>query len=248
MRSCRSRSAGPTRTCTSSAPTTPPTRSPSTGGTTRRASSTNGACPCRHCRRTSSTPTTSATRLRLDLLADGVKLTPGGRLPRAVVRVVQEHRPGWYPLERPASIEDDLYPLATLHDILRHVRLLRLANGVLRPTKAAGNENGNRAPASVLVRPAGVLDHDRRARGRPARSSRPDAGPAARHRGVRLVGRRLAACRPTDHRPRRRARAPPPVRSTPSTRPHHTTNRSSWSPGPSAHSLLPGATLLADLL
>jgi len=81
-----------------------------------------------------------SVRLLLDLLADGVKLTPGGRLPRALVRTVQEQRPGWYPLGRPASIEEDLQPLATLHDMLRHVRLLRPANGVLRPTKAAADE------------------------------------------------------------------------------------------------------------
>ena len=81
-----------------------------------------------------------SVRLVLDLLADGVKLTPGGRLPRAVVRAVQQQRPGWNPMGRPASIEEDLLPLAVLHDLLRHVRLVRLANGVLRPTKAAADE------------------------------------------------------------------------------------------------------------
>ena len=81
-----------------------------------------------------------SVRLLLGLLGDGVKLTPGGRLPRVVVRAVQQQRREWYPLGRPASIEEDLLPLAALHDILRHVGLLRLANGVLRPTKAAGDE------------------------------------------------------------------------------------------------------------
>jgi hypothetical protein len=76
-----------------------------------------------------------SVRLLLDLLAGGVRLTPGGRLPRAVARAVQEQRPGWYPLGRPASIEEDLLPLAALHDMLRHVRLLRLANGVLHPRR-----------------------------------------------------------------------------------------------------------------
>ena len=81
-----------------------------------------------------------SVRLLLGLLADGVKLTPGGRLPRVVVRAVQQQRPDWYPLGRPASIEEDLLPLAALHDVLRHVGLLRLAGGVLRPTKVAGDE------------------------------------------------------------------------------------------------------------
>lgn len=55
------------------------------------------------------------------------------------MRQVQEQRPDWYPLGRPASIEEDLYPLAVLHDVLRRVGLLRLAKGVLRPTRAAGD-------------------------------------------------------------------------------------------------------------
>ncbi len=49
-----------------------------------------------------------SVRLLLDLVGDGIKLTPGGRLPRTVVRSMQQHRPRWYPLDRPAAIEDDL--------------------------------------------------------------------------------------------------------------------------------------------
>lgn len=48
--------------------------------------------------------------------------------------------PGWYPLGRPASIEEDLLPLAALHDLSREVGLLRLRKGVLAPTRAAGDE------------------------------------------------------------------------------------------------------------
>ena len=55
-----------------------------------------------------------SVRLTLDLLADGVRLTPGGRLPRAVVRQVQQQRPQWDPLGRPANLEDDLPPLVAL--------------------------------------------------------------------------------------------------------------------------------------
>ena len=81
-----------------------------------------------------------SVRLLLDYVADGIKLTPGGRLPRTVVRSMQEHRPHWYPLDRPASIEDDLPPLAALHGLLRGVGLLRLRHGVLSPTRAAGDD------------------------------------------------------------------------------------------------------------
>ncbi|MGH9121833.1 MAG: plasmid pRiA4b ORF-3 family protein, partial [Acidimicrobiales bacterium] len=79
-------------------------------------------------------------RLLLGLAADGVKLTPGGRLPRALLRQVQEHCPSWDPLGRPASIEEDLAPLAALHDLLRGVGLLRLRNGLLAPTRIAGDD------------------------------------------------------------------------------------------------------------
>lgn len=81
-----------------------------------------------------------SVRLLLDLLADGVKLTPGGRLPRTVVRAMQAHRPQWYPLDRPVSTEDNLPALAALHELLRGVGLLRLQRAVLRPTKAAGDD------------------------------------------------------------------------------------------------------------
>lgn len=79
-------------------------------------------------------------RFLLELAADGVKLTPGGRLPRAVVRKVQERYPAWAFSESPASLEDDLPPLAALHRSLRSVGLLRLRERVLRPTRAAGDE------------------------------------------------------------------------------------------------------------
>ncbi|WP_214371044.1 plasmid pRiA4b ORF-3 family protein [Pseudonocardia sp. H11422] len=81
-----------------------------------------------------------SVRLLLDLVAGGVRLTPGGRLPRSVVRAVQERRPVWYPLDRPASVEEDLVPLAVLHQILRRVGLARLARGVLSPTRAAADD------------------------------------------------------------------------------------------------------------
>ena len=91
----------------------------------------------------------------LDLTADGVKLTPGGRLPRAFVRQVQQQRPEWAWSDRPAAREDDLIPLLALHDVLREVGLLRLRKGVLQPIKAAptsGRWCGGCAPGS---RPTG---------------------------------------------------------------------------------------------
>ncbi len=79
-------------------------------------------------------------QLLFRLTAAGVKLTPGGRLPRSLVRQVQERYPSWYPLGRPASVEEDLSPLAALHDLLREVGLLRLRQGVLAPTRAADDD------------------------------------------------------------------------------------------------------------
>lgn len=82
----------------------------------------------------------ASVRLVLELAVGGVKLTPGGRLPRVFVRAVQEKRPAWAWSERPAATEDDLPPLCALHDILRAVGLLRLSKGVLAPTKAARDD------------------------------------------------------------------------------------------------------------
>jgi Plasmid pRiA4b ORF-3-like protein len=79
-------------------------------------------------------------RLLLGLTAGGVKLTPGGRLPRMFVRRVHETYASWGFEDRPASIEEDLPPLAALHDLMRDVGLLRLRQGVLAPTRAAGND------------------------------------------------------------------------------------------------------------
>ncbi|MBO0714029.1 MAG: plasmid pRiA4b ORF-3 family protein [Acidimicrobiales bacterium] len=79
-------------------------------------------------------------RLVLSLAEHGVRLTPGGRLPRAFVRQVQERYPAWGFDDRQAATEDDLPPLSTLHDLLRKVGLLRLRNRVLGPTRAADDD------------------------------------------------------------------------------------------------------------
>lgn len=81
-----------------------------------------------------------SVRLVLTLAAGGVKLTPGGRLPRVFLRQVQEARPHWAYSAKPVSMEEDVLPLAALHDLLRKVGLLRLRNGTVTPTKAAADD------------------------------------------------------------------------------------------------------------
>lgn len=185
--------------------------------------------------------------LLLGLLGDGVRLTPGGRLPRAVVRAVQLQRPGWCPLGRPASIEEDLLPLAVLHDLLRHVRLVRLAGGVLRPTKAAADELETvrrlrswfdpqefstmvteRAVALVAAR--GPL-HVAEIAG--------EVHPLLGH-GWSRAGKPIST-RDVEDELRRQSHQLQALDLI-------TVTRSVWSPGPSARSLVPGANLLADLL
>lgn len=202
--------------------------------TTRRVRDAVGAVP-------------GSVHILLDLIADGVKLTPGGRLPRAVVRAVQEERPDWHPLGRLASIEEDLLPLAVLHDLLRHVRLVRLSGGLLRPTKAATDE---------------------RATVRRLRSwfSADEFSTMAAERAVALVAARgplklaeiAAEVHPMlghgwsrDGKPITTRDVEDELRSAS----HQlqaldliTRTRSIWSAGPSARSLLPGANLLAGLL
>lgn len=188
-----------------------------------------------------------SVRLALDLLADGVKLTPGGRLPRTVVRAVQEQRPDWNPMGRPASIEEDLLPLAVLHDLLRHVRLVRLANSVLRPTKAAADERetvrrlrswfepglfstmvSERAVALVAARgPLQVADI--------ASQVHPLLGHGWSRGGKPITIRDV---QDELYNLAHQLQALDLIART----------RSEWSPGPSARSLLPGANLLADLL
>lgn len=82
----------------------------------------------------------ASVRLVLDLAGDGVKLTPGGRLTRAFVRLVQQHRPAWEFWDKPASVEEDLLPLLRTHELLRTVGLLRLRSGVVRPIRAAADD------------------------------------------------------------------------------------------------------------
>ena len=188
-----------------------------------------------------------SVRLLLHLLTDGVKLTPGGRLPRVVLRAVQQERPDWYPLGRPASIEEDLLPLAALHDILRHVGLLRLAGGVLRPTKAAGDEVETVRRLRTWFPPRGFSTFV---------AERAVAVVAARGP---LTTRDLAAeVFPMLGHGWRRGNDPITVTDV-----EHelyrlekqlaaldllATSRHAWTAGPSARSLLPGATLLADLV
>lgn len=82
-----------------------------------------------------------SVRLVLDLAAGGVKLTPGGRFPRAFVRAVQNQRPAWaFHGDRPAMREEDLLPLSALHEVLRQVGLMRLRHGVLSATRAATDD------------------------------------------------------------------------------------------------------------
>lgn len=188
-----------------------------------------------------------SVRLVLDLLAGGVKLTPGGRLPRAMVREVQAARPGWYSLGRPASIEEDLLPLAALHDILRHVGLARLAKGVLWPTKAAGDDLEVVRRLRSWFEP-GEFDTvvaERAVALSAARGPLPTGELAREVFALLGYGWRRGEDPITAHDVERTLRAMS----------HQfqaldliEVNRSVWSPGESARSLLPGATLLADLV
>jgi hypothetical protein len=57
------------------------------------------------------------------------------------VRAIQQQRPHWHLTGRPAATEDDLWPLTALHHYLRTVGRLRLRHGELTPTKAATGDN-----------------------------------------------------------------------------------------------------------
>lgn len=185
----------------------------------------------------------ASVRLLLDL-ADGVKLTPGGRLPRVVVRAVHDQRPGWYDLGRPASIEDDLRPLVHLHALLRQVGLLRLRTGVLHTTKAARDDlailrrlrsalpEGEFSSVLATAATALLVVHGPQEVGALARRLRPEIGP-----GWSSGGRALTA---EDLRTELYRVLPLLVGLDQVVRDRHT-----WSAGPSARTLFPRVTMIA---
>ncbi|WP_433803020.1 plasmid pRiA4b ORF-3 family protein [Actinomycetospora sp. CA-084318] len=81
-----------------------------------------------------------SVRITLDALGSGTTLTPAGHLPRSVLHAVQEHRPSWAYDEKPVRMEQDLWPLAALREVLRECGLLRMRHGALVPTKAAADD------------------------------------------------------------------------------------------------------------
>lgn len=188
-----------------------------------------------------------SVRLLIDLVGDGVKLTPGGRLPRTVVRSMQQHRPDWYPLDRQAAIEDDLPPLVALHDLLRGIGLLRLRHGVLTCTRAGGDDlvvvrrlrsafEPNTFGAEITELTIGVLA---------AHGPLPLARLATRAhqllgRGWQLDGQPL-----TEEDLRFAIAQQSPIMEGLDL--IDTSNLYVWTVGPSAQSLLPRATMLAEI-
>lgn len=63
----------------------------------------------------------------LDELAEGVKLTQTGALPRALVRAAVERYPDWWDTRTvgPPHQEAELYPLGVLHDLIEELTLAR---------------------------------------------------------------------------------------------------------------------------
>jgi hypothetical protein len=188
-----------------------------------------------------------SVRLLTDLVGDGVKLTAGGRLPRTVVCSMQRHRPDWYPLGRPAAIEDDLWPLVTLHDLLRRVGLLRLRHGVLTCTRAANDDlavvrrlrsafEPNTFGTEITELTIGVLA---------AHGPLPLAQLATRVHQLLGYGWQRDGHPVTEEDLRMAIAGQSPIMEGLDL--IDTSNRHAWTVGPSAQSLLPGATMLAEI-
>lgn len=192
----------------------------------------------------------ASVRLVLSALAGGVKLTPGGRLPRSVVRAVQEQRPAWNPFGQQAHLEEDLPPLAALHELLRQAGLARLSRGVLSPTKAAGDD------LEIIRRLRRALDPDGfrgvlisvavahlAARGAATREQLGhDVHPWLRRWAI--GGRPVTAADLATEL----SREFPLMRALELVDHEPLRHRDPWRPGPSATTLLPRATALAHLL
>ena len=69
-------------------------------------------------------------------LADGVKLTQTGALPRALVRATAERYPDWWDTDTvgPPYQEAELYPLCLLHDLIDELKLARRQRTTLQLT------------------------------------------------------------------------------------------------------------------
>jgi hypothetical protein len=72
----------------------------------------------------------------LEQLADGVKLTQTGALPRALVRAAVERYPDWWDTDTvgPPHQEAELYPLRLLHDLIDELKLARRRRTTLELT------------------------------------------------------------------------------------------------------------------
>jgi hypothetical protein len=90
-------------------------------------------------------------RWLLNRAADGIALTQTGALNRALVREAVELRPEWWntALFGPPNREDEIVPLARLHELLRGLRLLRRSGRRVVATARARN---------LLADPATLLD------------------------------------------------------------------------------------------
>jgi hypothetical protein len=188
-----------------------------------------------------------SVRLILTLAAGGVKLTPGGRLPRVFLRQVQEARPHWAYSAKPVSIEEDVLALGAMHDLLRQVGLLRLRNGILTPTKAAADDRHVVRRLRTWCELGGFNDV----------LSRVSVGFLAAH-GPRQVEDLAAAAHPFLGHHWAMNGHPMTVQDVTSSLYRLRTTlegldlieahrRGTWAAGPSARTLIPGATALAYL-
>jgi hypothetical protein len=70
----------------------------------------------------------------LGLLADGVKLTQTGALPRSLARAAVDRYPDWWDTDLfgPPHREADVYPLEVLHILVDELKLARPRRGILK--------------------------------------------------------------------------------------------------------------------
>jgi hypothetical protein len=100
----------------------------------------------------------------LEQLADGVKLTQTGALPRALVRSAVERYPDWWDTETvgPPYQEAELYPLCILHDLIDELKLARRQRNTfkLTPRGQTLRTNANRLIADIAATIADQLPAD----------------------------------------------------------------------------------------
>ena len=157
----------------------------------------------------------------LQQLADGIKLTQTGALPRSIVRAAVERYPNWWdtPTVGPPYQEAEVYPLGILHDLVDPLSLARRHRGILQLTPKGRQALDD--PQTLLTQVADMLGPTCQANWSPNSPATPSTNPPTRSAGHSTASLRHSTARfsTTESRQRQPHRSHPHSRHPPRPRP-----------------------------